>query len=98
MLLGDCPPVPLLTASSLLRWWFFCMNMQKIPIIGAERTFGPACLWHECSLQGIKIHFREFLYDFARKRNKPLGAIFALFVELFPKVKFWESLSCTFYL
>jgi hypothetical protein len=23
-----------------------------------------------CSLQGIKIHFREFLYDFALKRNK----------------------------
>jgi hypothetical protein len=26
-----------------------------------------------CSLQGIKIHFCEFLYDFALKRNKLLG-------------------------
>jgi hypothetical protein len=26
-----------------------------------------------CSLQGIKIHFREFLYDFALKRNKLLA-------------------------
>jgi hypothetical protein len=34
--------------------------MQKIPIIGA-------CL---CSLHGIKIHFREFLYDFALKRDR----------------------------
>jgi hypothetical protein len=25
-----------------------------------------------CSLQGIKIHFCEFLYDFALKRNKLL--------------------------
>jgi hypothetical protein len=24
-------------------------------------------------LQGIKIHFREFLYDFALKRNRLLG-------------------------
>jgi hypothetical protein len=32
-----------------------------------------------CSLQGIKIHFREFLYNFALKRNKlldPYGAGF----------------------
>ncbi|MDR2094826.1 MAG: hypothetical protein LBP76_04825, partial [Treponema sp.] len=27
-----------------------------------------------CSLQGIKIHFREFLYNFTLKRNKLLGA------------------------
>jgi hypothetical protein len=28
-----------------------------------------------CSLQGIKIHFCEFLYDFALKRNKLPGNI-----------------------
>ncbi|MDR0589579.1 MAG: hypothetical protein LBG25_03440, partial [Spirochaetaceae bacterium] len=26
-----------------------------------------------CSLSGIKIHFREFLYNFALKRNKLLA-------------------------
>jgi hypothetical protein len=26
-------------------------------------------------LQGIKIHFREFLYDFALKRNKLIGEV-----------------------
>jgi hypothetical protein len=33
----------------------------------------PRLLGSLCSLQGIKIHFREFLYDFALKRNKLLG-------------------------
>jgi hypothetical protein len=30
-----------------------------------------------CSLQGIKIHFREFLYDFVLKHNKLLVDFFA---------------------
>jgi hypothetical protein len=34
---------------------------------------GSANLRFECSLSGIKIHFREFLYNFALKRNKLLG-------------------------
>ena len=34
---------------------------------------GSANLRFECSLSGIKIHFREFLYDFALKRNKLPG-------------------------
>ena len=34
---------------------------------------GSANLRFECSLGGIKIHFREFLYNFALKRNKPQG-------------------------
>ncbi|MDR0589887.1 MAG: hypothetical protein LBG25_05025, partial [Spirochaetaceae bacterium] len=29
-----------------------------------------------CSLSGIKIHFCEFLYNFALKRNKLLGLVF----------------------
>ena len=33
-----------------------------------------------CGLQGIKIHFRKFLYDFALKRNKLLGAGLFLFM------------------
>jgi hypothetical protein len=33
----------------------------------------PDCRGSLCSLSGIKIHFREFLYDFALKRNKLLG-------------------------
>jgi hypothetical protein len=37
--------------------------MQKIPVAGAP----------VCSLYGIKIHFCEFLYDFALKRNKLPG-------------------------
>jgi hypothetical protein len=43
-----------------------------------HRTFGPLyaknpdCRGCFGSLQGITIHFREFLYDFALKRNKLL--------------------------
>jgi hypothetical protein len=48
--------------------------MQKIPIVGLG---GP---WSDGSLQGIKIHFREFLYGFALKRDKLL----AQKEELFP--------------
>ncbi|MDR2029558.1 MAG: hypothetical protein LBP93_08485, partial [Treponema sp.] len=39
-----------------------CIYMQKILDYRAPL----------CSLQGIKIHFCEFLYDFALKRNKLL--------------------------
>jgi hypothetical protein len=34
---------------------------------------GCADLWSDGSLQDIKIHESEFLYDFALKRNKLLG-------------------------
>jgi hypothetical protein len=36
---------------------------------------GSADLRFDCGLRGIKIHFREFLYDFALKRDKPLGEV-----------------------
>jgi hypothetical protein len=49
---------------SLLRLWIFCIDMQKILDYRAPL----------CSLQGITIHFCEFLYDFALKRNKLRGA------------------------
>ena len=63
---------------------------------------GSANLRFECSLQGIKIHFREFLYDFALKRNK-LPGLPGLYLiteskqqhcygRLFQKLKFWNSL------
>jgi hypothetical protein len=31
-----------------------------------------------CGLQGIKIHFREFLYDFALRRNKLPGVLYGI--------------------
>jgi hypothetical protein len=51
-----------LFARSLLHLWIFCINMQKI----------LDCRAPLCSLQGIKIHLYEFLYNFALKRNKLL--------------------------
>jgi hypothetical protein len=39
---------------------------RKIPIIGAAADQGPMAV---CKV--IKIYFREFLYDFALKRDKP---------------------------
>jgi hypothetical protein len=61
-----------------------CALQQPVVLVDfLHRTFGPlyaknpdyqgcADFWSDGSLQGIKIHFREFLYDFALKRNKLL--------------------------
>jgi hypothetical protein len=54
----------MLLPGSLLRLWVFLYIHAKIP-----RFTG--CL---CSLSGIKIHFREFLYNLCAKRNKLLEA------------------------
>jgi hypothetical protein len=68
------------TARSLLHWWIFCIDMQKTLDYRAPL----------CSLQGIKIHFCEFLYDYALKRNKLPGEETAGF----PKPAwFWETLT-----
>jgi hypothetical protein len=37
-----------------------------------------------CSLSGIKIHFREFLYNFALKRNKLLEDAYGRAEEIYP--------------
>ena len=57
--------------SSLLHLWVSLYIHTKIP-----RFIGSANLRFECSLSRIKIHFREFLYDFALKRNKLLDINF----------------------
>jgi hypothetical protein len=46
-------------------------DMEEMDSLGACCTDYRAPL---CSLQGIKIHLCEFLYDFALKRNKLLAA------------------------
>jgi hypothetical protein len=53
--------------------WIFCSGA-----IGAHYAKNPdyrGCCGprSDSSLQGIKIHIREFLYDFALKRNKLPG-------------------------
>jgi hypothetical protein len=59
--------------------WIFCINIQKIPIIGASaETSFP---W---SLQGIKIHFREFLYGFMGEAQQTPCALTNGAWKLFP--------------
>ncbi|MDR0589868.1 MAG: hypothetical protein LBG25_04930, partial [Spirochaetaceae bacterium] len=58
---------------SLLHLWNFCSGAFGALHTKIPDYRGSANLRFECSLSGIKIHFREFLYNFALKRNKLLG-------------------------
>jgi hypothetical protein len=62
----------------LLRLWNFLHIYAK-----NSRLSGPRGPRSGGGLQGIKLHFREFLYDFALKRGKLLDISFAKALAVF---------------
>jgi hypothetical protein len=58
-----CPQIP----RSLWNLWIFCLGVLHAKNPDSRGCCGPRS---DGSLSGIKIHDRDFLYDFALKCNK----------------------------